>query len=249
MVLFGDVTYPDYKSFKGKSNMKESVVLVHGLWMSGYACLYWQRSVRQTGMESVIYSYPTVFNRMDQNAERLFRAIKRLAKSTNKVHLVGHSMGGMVILHMLRRHGHTFGKNGLPQLGRVVLCGSPINGSHAARTVRSWPVFGRVLGNSILDWSGISRTQLPEHLDIGVIAGTRNLGFGRMVKSLPQPSDGTVSLVETELKGGETDRVCMKISHAEMLVAPAVGTQIVHFLQNGRFLHRADGFFSERVPQ
>ncbi len=249
MVLFGDVTYPDYKSFKGKSNMKESVVLVHGLWMSGYACLYWQRSVRQTGMESVIYSYPTVFNRMDQNAERLFRAIKRLAKSTNKVHLVGHSMGGMVILHMLRRHGHTFGKNGLPQLGRVVLCGSPINGSHAARTVRSWPVFGRVLGNSILDWSGISRTQLPEHLDIGVIAGTRNLGFGRMVKSLPQPSDGTVSLVETELKGGETDRVCMKISHAEMLVAPAVGTQIVHFLQNGRFLHRADGFFSERGPQ
>ena len=249
MVLFGDVTYPDYKSFKGKSNMKESVVLVHGLWMSGYACLYWQRSVRQTGMESVIYSYPTVFNRMDQNAERLFRAIKRLAKSTNNVHLVGHSMGGMVILHMLRRHGHTFGKNGLPQLGRVVLCGSPINGSHAARTVRSWPVFGRVLGNSILDWSGISRTQLPEHLDIGVIAGTRNLGFGRMVKSLPQPSDGTVSLVETELKGGETDRVCMKISHAEMLVAPAVGTQIVHFLQNGRFLHRADGFFSERVPQ
>ena len=229
--------------------MKESVVLVHGLWMSGYACLYWQRSVRQTGMESVIYSYPTVFNRMDQNAERLFRAIKRLAKSTNKVHLVGHSMGGMVILHMLRRHGHTFGKNGLPQLGRVVLCGSPINGSHAARTVRSWPVIGRVLGNSILDWSGISRTQLPEHLDIGVIAGTRNLGFGRMVKSLPQPSDGTVSLVETELKGGETDRVCMKISHAEMLVAPAVGTQIVHFLQNGRFLHRADGFFSERVPQ
>ena len=249
MVLFGDVTYPDYKSFKGKSNMKESVVLVHGLWMSGYACLYWQRSVRQTGMHSVVYSYPTVFNRMDQNAERLFRAIKRLAKSTDKVHLVGHSMGGMVILHMLRRHGHTFGKNGLPQLGRVVLCGSPINGSHAARTVRSWPVFGRVLGNSILDWSGISRTQLPEHLDIGVIAGTRNLGFGRMVKSLPQPSDGTVSLVETELKGGETDRVCMNISHAEMLVAPAVGTQIIHFLQNGRFLHRADGFFSERVPQ
>ena len=249
MVLFGDVTYTDYKSFKGKSNMKESVVLVHGLWMSGYACLYWQRSVRQTGMDSVVYSYPTVFNRMDQNAERLFRAIKRSAKSTDKVHLVGHSMGGMVILHMLRRHGHAFGQNGLPSLGRVVLCGSPINGSHAARTVRSWPVFGRVLGNSILDWSGISRTQLPEHLDIGVIAGTRNLGFGRMVKSLPQPSDGTVSLVETELKGGETDRVCMKISHAEMLVAPAVGTQIVHFLQNGRFLHRADGFFSERVPQ
>ena len=227
----------------------EKTFLVHGLWMSGYACLYWQRALRDAGMDSVVYSYPTVFNRMDQNAERLFRTIRRSATATERVNLVGHSMGGMVILHMLRRHGHEFGQNGLPPIGRVVLCGSPINGSHAARTVRSWPVFGRVLGHSILDWPGISRTELPAHVEVGVIAGTRNLGFGRMVKSLPQPSDGTVSLSETELRGGETDRVCMNISHAEMLVAPAVGTQIVHFLQNGRFLHRADGFFSGHASQ
>ena len=215
----------------------EKTFLLHGLWMSGYACLYWQRAVRDAGMEPVVYSYPTVFKQMDQNADRLFRAIKRLEKNTEKIHLVGHSMGGMVIMHMLRRHGHEFGHAGIPALGRVVLCGSPINGSYAARTVHHWPVLGRALGRSILDWHGVTRAELPQNIQIGVIAGTRNLGFGRMVKTLPQPSDGTVSLVETELNGGETDRVCMNISHTEMLIAPAVNAQIIHFLQNGRFLH------------
>lgn len=222
----------------------ETTFLLHGLWMSGYACLYWQRAVREAGMRPVVYSYPTVFNRMDQNADRLFRAIKRSAKNTEKIHLVGHSMGGMVIVHMLRRHGHEFGQNGLPPLGRVVLCGSPINGSHSAQEVRRWPVLGRALGQSILDWPGVTREDLPTHVEIGVLAGTRNLGFGRVVKSLPQPSDGTVSLSETRLRGGETDRVHMNVSHAEMLVAPAVASQITHFLHHGRFLHRSDDFFS-----
>ena len=219
----------------------EKVFLVHGLWMSGYACLYWRQAIRDAGWQPVIYSYPTVFNRMDQNADRLWRAVQRSIKDKNTdcLHFVGHSMGGMVILHMLRRHGHEFGQNGLPKLGRVVLCGSPINGSHSAQEVQRWPVVGRALGKSILDWPGIAREELPNDLDIGVLAGTRNLGFGRVVKTLPQPSDGTVSLIETELRGGETDRVCMNISHAEMLFAPAVNTQIAHFLRNGRFLHRA----------
>lgn len=73
----------------------EKTFLVHGLWMSGYACLYWQRALRDAGMDSVVYSYPTVFNRMDQNAERLFRTIRRSATATERVNLVGHSMGGM----------------------------------------------------------------------------------------------------------------------------------------------------------
>ncbi len=226
---------------ESKRIMMQKVFLVHGLWMSGYACLYWRQAIRDAGWQPVIYSYPTVFNRMDQNADRLWRAVQRSIKdkNTDRLHFVGHSMGGMVILHMLRRHGHEFGQNGLPKLGRVVLCGSPINGSHSAQEVQRWPVVGRALGKSILDWPGIAREELPNDLDIGVLAGTRNLGFGRVVKTLPQPSDGTVSLIETELRGGETDRVCMNISHAEMLFAPAVNTQITHFLRNGRFLHRA----------
>ncbi len=225
--------------------MMQKVFLVHGLWMSGYACLYWRQAVRDAGLQPVIYSYPTVLNQMDQNADRLWRAVQSAVKGAaiDQLHFVGHSMGGMVILHMLRRHGHQFGQKGVPTLGRVVLCGSPINGSHSAQEVRRWPLVGRALGKSILDWPGIARDELPADVQIGVLAGTRNLGFGRVVKSLPQPSDGTVSLSETELRGGETDRVCMNVSHAGMLFAPAVNTQIIHFLQHGRFVHRSDSLF------
>ena len=226
----------------------EKTFLAHGLWMSGYACLYWRQAVREAGLNPILFSYPTAWNHMDQNADRLFKAVKRHSTSADRVNFVGHSMGGMVILHMLRRHGAQFGQNGLPQLGRVVVCGSPINGSHVAQTIiRQWPVLGHALGRSIIDWPGISRDELPQSLELGVLAGTRNLGLGRVIKTLPQPSDGTVSLSETELQGGETDRIRMNMGHAEMLVAPAASRQIVHFLQNGRFLHRTDAAFQSEV--
>ena len=212
----------------------QKVYLVHGLWMSGYACLYWRRVLRMAGFSPTIYSYPSVINHLDKNADKLYRAIQRDGIEADSVHLVGHSLGGIVIMHMLRRHGHK-----IPNLGRVVMCGSPINGSYCASHGAKWPVVGGVLGNSILEWEGITRTELPEQLEIGVLAGTREVGLGRIVPGLPQPSDGTVSLSETMLEGSN-DQMVMHINHSEMLIAPAAGTQIIHFLRHGRFLHRAE---------
>ncbi len=210
------------------------VFLVHGLWMSGYACLYWRRVLRTAQMNPTIYSYPSVANHLDKNADRLFRAVQRTGSEAKNLHFVGHSLGGIVIMHMLRRHGHA-----LPNLGRVVLCGSPINGSYCATEGSKWPVLGGVLGNSILEWDGVQRSELPAQLEIGVLAGTREFGLGRIVPGLPQPSDGTVSLSETQFEGAN-DQMIMHINHSEMLIAPAAGTQIVHFLRHGRFSHRSD---------
>ena len=220
----------------------EKVFLAHGLWMSGYVCASWKKAVSKAGMQPVVFSYPSVRPRMDQNAERLFQTIQRHCSGADTIHLVGHSMGGMVIMQMLRRYGHEFAgplDATLPQLGRVLLCGSPINGSHVAGRINQWPALNRLLGRSILDWYGIERGDLPAGLDIGVLAGTRKFGLGQVVRDLPQPSDGTVSVQETRLKGGETDFMQMNVSHTELLFAPSVNAQMIHFLQKGQFLHRS----------
>lgn len=214
-------------------NIMDKVFLVHGLWMSGYACLYWRHAVRQAGMQPTIYSYHTVLQHLDNNADRLFHAVQRDGLDAPRLHFVGHSMGGIVIMHMLRRHGHK-----IPNLGRVVLAASPIRGSYCAFKGASWPVVGKVVGYSILEWDGIVKDDYPPNLEVGTLVGSRQIGLGRIVGGLPQPSDGTVSVTETELDGA-TDRLVLHVNHSEMLFAPAAAQQIVHFLQHGQFWHRS----------
>ena len=74
----------------------DKVFLVHGLWMSGYACLYWRHAVRQAGMQPTIYSYHTVLEHLDNNADRLFHAVQRDGLDAPRLHFVGHSMGGVI---------------------------------------------------------------------------------------------------------------------------------------------------------
>ena len=82
----------------------DKVFLVHGLWMSGYACLYWRHAVRQAGMQPTIYSYHTVLEHLDNNADRLFHAVQRDGLDAPRLHFVGHSMGGIVAFDVAARY-------------------------------------------------------------------------------------------------------------------------------------------------
>ena len=70
---------------------------------------------------------------------------------------------------------------------------------------------------------------------MGIIAGTRGFGLGRLVApDLPQPNDGVVTLAET-LVPGVTARVELDVGHTGMLLSPAVARQCCAFLRHGRF--------------
>ncbi len=144
------------------------------------------------------------------------------------VHLVGHSLGGLLLLRFAAAHPE------LP-LGRMVLLGSPVNGSRAARAFAALPgasiFFGSLAGGELL------RDDLPHWqgaVEVGVIAGDHSLGFGRFIGHLPEPNDGTVAVEETELAGA-TDHVVLPVSHTGLLVSEAVVAATVRFLSRGRF--------------
>ena len=101
----------------------EAVVLVHGLWVHGAVMLLLQRRIARAGYRVLAYSYPTVKLSLTENAQRLARYCRDIAAP--RLHFVGHSLGGLIVLRMLELEG------GLPP-GRVVLAGMPFTGSFAA---------------------------------------------------------------------------------------------------------------------
>jgi pimeloyl-ACP methyl ester carboxylesterase len=147
-------------------------------------------------------------------------------RGAQELHLVGHSMGGLVILDMLNRYGD------LPP-GRVVLMGTPVKGSEVVRRLAKIPgmhiMFGRVREDLL---QGVRHS--PEGRETGMIRGTRAVGLGRIAGGQDEPSDGSIRVSETELEG-LADTVELDVAHSEMLVSGKVVEQIECFLSTGRF--------------
>jgi pimeloyl-ACP methyl ester carboxylesterase len=217
---------------------REAVVCVHGLWLSGFAMRYWRTQFARAGYAAHAFSYPSVRGSLAHNAAALARFVAQLPQPV--VHLAGHSLGGITILAMLRDHGWALpGK----RLGRVVLVGSPVQGSHAGRALMGQAparrLIGRfgdaMVGRSLKEWLARPAPQVPSGVAIGVLAGDAPLGLGRLIApDLKRPHDGTVSVEETRLAGA-AEHLVLPVNHSAMLVSPAVARCLVHFVARGRF--------------
>ena len=210
----------------------ETVVLVHGMWVHGITMELMRRRVARCGYRALAYSYPSMRLTLAENAERLARFCRDIA--VPRLHFVGHSLGGLIILRMLER------TPGLPP-GRVVLTGAPVGGSLAARRLARLPGGRAALGRSAPEWHESAYPASDTGREIGVIAGSLPLGIGRVVApDLPAPSDGVVSVAETRLPAMR-DHIVLNVSHAGMFISRAVARQICAFLREGAFAHAADG--------
>jgi pimeloyl-ACP methyl ester carboxylesterase len=210
----------------------ETVVLVHGLWVHGMAMALMRRRVAGYGYRVFSYSYPSMRLTLAENAERLGRYCRGI--DARAIHLVGHSLGGLIILRALEQvSGYT--------PGRVVLTGTPYVECYTARCLARLPGGRTALGRSMPEWLQAPRPAYGDRHPIGVIAGTLPLGLGRFVApDLPTPNDGVVNLEETRLPGMR-DHIALNVCHSGMLVSRSVVHQICAFLRDGVFEHRDEG--------
>jgi pimeloyl-ACP methyl ester carboxylesterase len=207
--------------------VRPAVVVTHGVWFPGTETWPLRRSLHTAGYDVRLFRYHSVAASLEANAARLAEFVARTAKEG--VHLVGHSLGGVVILEALARHRIA--------CGRVVCLGSPLVGSGTAAAVAAWPSGRRIIGkclDELLARGGIGSAQL--RTEIGVIAGSRSFGVGRFIASLARPNDGTVTVAETRLPGA-TDHIVLPVSHYGMLWSATVVEQIRWFLTDGKFRH------------
>lgn len=200
------------------------VVLVHGLWYRCWSMALLKKRLAAHGFQVRCFSYPTLAQRPERSVRALAAFCRGSASET--MHLVGHSLGGLLILAML-------GQGAYQPTGRLLLLGTPLAGSRVARRMAGWPGGKLLLGHSRdLLAGGVSG--LGGAWNCGMIAGTRGIGLGRLSGVRLGPGDGTVSLAETRHRM-VSERLELPVSHTGLLVSRAVAEQAAHFLANGHF--------------
>ena len=202
----------------------ETVVLLHGLWCNHWVLHYLRRRLRQCGFRVVLFEYPTVRRSPRENAASLAAHIREW--QLPRVHVVGHSLGGIVLLHLFEDC------TDLPP-GRTVLLGSPLQGSRMARRLTGSAAGRWLLGRSI-DGGLLGGPPCHPRREIGMIAGTLPVGLGVLVGGVGAPGDGAVALAETR-EPWLADHIAVRTSHTGLLFSPEVARQTCEFLRRGRF--------------
>lgn len=206
--------------------MSDHIILLHGLWMRGFALSMLHRRLMEAGFRVHRFDYLSVAATQQRILDRLQQRMRSLASEAGSVHLVGHSLGGLLALRACL-------DGDLPP-GRIVCLGSPLKGSAAARGFASWGRGGEVLlgHNRALLEQGFERWE--GRREVGMIAGSMPLGLGAMLGHFSGEHDGTVAVEETRLEGLSAHCV-VEANHTGLLFSADVAQRVAQFLRHGRF--------------
>jgi pimeloyl-ACP methyl ester carboxylesterase len=209
-----------------------AVVYVHGLWLSGHeAFLLRRRMAHEYGYTWHTFGYASGLLTMGEIADALDDYIAQLRLP--RVHLLGHSLGGLVILRCLERHP-------AQPPGRVVFLGTPSLASRAAHSLARFRLGRALLGAAASEELLHAHERRWTHeRELGIIAGTQPLSLGRLVTHFDEPSDGTVAVSETRLPGA-TAHLALPVSHSGLLLSARVAHEAGQFLEHGHFAYSGE---------
>lgn len=195
--------------------------------MRGLVLLPHQRWLRAEGFAVRRFSYPSWRGGLADNVRLLSSFVNETPGAV--IHLVAHSLGGLVALKMLAQEPDA-------RVRRVVLLGTPYAGCHCGFTLAATPVLAALVGRTFVDWFRLPRPDLPPGVELGILAGTRGISFGRLIPGLARPNDGLVAVDETQVAAAR-DSIALNVSHSGMLVSRACAGQVASFLRTGSFVH------------
>ncbi len=207
----------------------DTVVILHGLGRSSSAMWMLAKRLEAAGYRTERFGYRSLKQTPDEIVAALGAQLHRCCRRADRrVHFVGHSLGGLIARAFLARRE-------VPNLGRVVLLGTPSKGSELADAFqKKWwfDLLGPTVKQLGTSQNGLA-SNLPEpDYPVGVIAGVRE---GRENEDyLPGADDGLVTVASTKFTG-MTDFVVVPIGHSAMRYSKPVAGQVVNFLKTGRF--------------
>jgi triacylglycerol lipase len=241
----------------------ETVVLLHGLGLGGWAMKRFETALKRDGYRVVNLSYPSRRVPLGQLAAVwLPRALRESgASASTRLHFVTHSMGGIVLRFHLRDHA-------IAHPGNVVMLAPPNSGSEVVDKLANFPPFRWITGvNGVQLGTGpdsmprmlgpwpacpaLVERACPEPVEracpalvenagagrLGIIAGDRSLNplFSAWI---PGPNDGEVSVASAKL-AGMSDFLVLHHSHTWLLWSGKTINQVRTFLRTGHFDHSA----------
>ncbi|MGB5198983.1 MAG: alpha/beta fold hydrolase [Sedimenticolaceae bacterium] len=207
------------------------VVLLHGMARSSASMSPLAGDLRRAGYQIRNVGYPTRSHDIARLVERYVRPAVQSCGERGAVHVVTHSLGGILIRFYLQAAA-------LPGGSRIVMLAPPNHGSEVVDHVRHWLPYrwlmgqvGQQLGtgpDSIVNQLG------PIKAEIGVIAARRSLQpwFSPLFSG---ENDGAVSVASARL-AEMRDFIVVDSSHTLLMFSREVRRQIREFLAHGRFL-------------
>lgn len=206
------------------------VLLVHGILRSTGTFSGMEKALIEAGFDAVAISYPSTRSTIEEHAEGLARLLDR-QEGSETVSFVTHSMGGLVVRHLLAREAAWMGRIGIH---RIVLIAPPNQGSAIARLLEDVPAYRLIYGaaGQQLTPEEVSKIPMLAH-SFAIIAGGKRDGSG-FNPLLPGDDDGTVRVAETDLDGAADFLVVPEI-HATISNHPDTVRATIGFLKQGKF--------------
>jgi pimeloyl-ACP methyl ester carboxylesterase len=193
-----------------ESKKSAAVILVHGLWMTGTEMRVLGGRLEESGFRVRYFRYHSWRGGLAQATDALREFIA--ATEGERLHLLGHSLGGVVIAKMLEEAP-------LSRPGRVAMLGSPMGGSASARIMSRRRIGRWLVGGVIREGIVEHAPKWPGGMELLVVAGDIPLGSGLLL-GLRKPHDGVIRVEETRVDGARM--VTVRASHVGLLLSRKV---------------------------
>lgn len=200
-----------------------TIVLVHGFMRKAWDMRFLRRFFTEHGYRVTVPNLPATRGGVDRAVAALQTHLAPLA--WGKIHFVGHSTGGRIILKFLTVHA-------IPGLGNVVLIAAPVQGSRLARCAGLIPGLTK-LWRTVSDLC-VPVEVVPAGVRIGVIAGGRGTAVGYN-PFIPGDNDDLIAVDETRFRGMQ-NFLLRPYVHQRIHKHADVARNVLFFLEHARFL-------------
>jgi pimeloyl-ACP methyl ester carboxylesterase len=206
----------------------KAVIEIHGITKSSKNYSAMRPALEKAGYLVVPFDYPSTRIDIAQAAGYLNRVIQSL-DGIDRIDLVVHSMGGLVVRSWYQHHDD-------PRVKRLVMLGTPNRGAELADMLKKNAAFRLIMGpagQQLVTGDDGAIAQLPvPPCEFGVIAGGRGSeGYNPLVNG---DNDLIVTVESTRLIGA-ADFLVIRALHGFMLSNPQAIEATVRFLDTGHF--------------
>ncbi len=214
----------------GREN--EIVILIHGFNNDESDMYPLKQHLKSMGYKAITINLPLRFSALEECIDLFEKEFyKQLSDFVDfeKIHLIGYSMGGLVVRSFLAQ-------NTVPKLGRCVLIATPNRGTKLAdmsdKLLKPLGKIYKPIKSLMTDSIYIEEPINTPKPEIGVIAG--NTSKHLLGIFLDSENDGRVE-VESAKYNGMTDFVIKPYGHKEIHHQVEIAELVELFLRTGKF--------------
>ena len=221
------------KHSQSEFSRQHCVVLIHGLMRTKHSMTPLKKVLqKKCDCEIICFSYASTRGKIGAHAAALREFLESLPE-TWTLSFVGHSMGNIVIRHLIadlqddQKHSEL-----LSRCQRMVMLGPPNQGAAIARQLSSLGMFEWIAGEGAMelgpDWDGFSESLATPPFPFSIVAGeVENKAIQNPL--LDNASDFVVEVDEARLEGSESF-VVVPALHSFLMKDAQVQEFVVDFL-------------------